>query len=305
LSEPTNRPALTGWQDGAILLGPAGGLVHLDGAFSRFAPTPGIEVQDGSLVRTVEGVTSSGDTLLAVGRELRTNGGVEIVRRAAVWRSDDAVTWELLVDRGLDEGTRPMRVRGVVTDPRDGAFLAYGEVLEEHEARLVVWRSTDGERWRVLPTPGLDRPGDVGGTEHIGGLALNANRLMALRVTTPSADLRTTEVVIGRRGGTFETDELPLGLGEIDLAAVDQDPSLTTSHGAFTLFANFADDITNPQGRRRVGLFTTEDGGQWSLQPLDGAVLPDPYFPQAVTDTAAGLVALAVTGTAVVLWQEP
>jgi hypothetical protein len=303
LSESAQRPAMTAWHGGAILLGEAGGLIRFDDGNAAYVETTGLDHVDGSTYRTVESVAASGDTLIAVGREVQIDDrGIEVVRRAAVWRSTDSVHWELLDDRGLD-GDRPMRVRGVTVDPVNGRFVAYGEVLEEHEARIVVWRSTDGEQWDPLRTPGLDRAGDAGGTEHLDGLVVVDDRFIGTLVTTPGGGLAIMEIVFAARGRDWSHVNAE-GLQELDFGANDVVPPLAVIDGEATLFANTAVDFHEPNGEREVTLFHTTHGETWSQVGLGEPYLPNPYYAQAITGTDDGFLGLTEGTDEITIWRS-
>jgi hypothetical protein len=304
LSDPAQRPAMTAWHGGAILLGEAGGLIRFDDDNVAYVETEGIDHVDGDTYRTLESAAASGDMLVAVGREVQIDDrGIEVVRRASVWRSTDSVHWELLHDHGLDDGDRPMRVRGVTVDPADGTFLAYGEILEEHQARLVIWRSTDGERWEVVPTPELDRESDVGGTEHLDGLAVIDDRFVGTLVTTPGGGLAIFELVFAERGRPW-SHHPGEGLQEMDFDANDVIPPLAVVDGEFTLFGNTAVDYRHPEGAREVTLFHSTHGETWAQAPLGEPHLDNPYFIQVLTGTDDGFLGLSEGTDELTTWRS-
>jgi hypothetical protein len=301
VTDPAEVPAMTSWHGGVILLGVAGGLVRFDDGNAAYVETEGLDHVDGTVYRTVESVASSGETLVAVGREFQIDeSGLDQARRASVWRSTDSIHWELLDDRGLDEGDRPVRVRGITVDPADGSFLAYGEVLEAHGSRVVLWRSEDGEQWSVTPSPGLDA--STGGVEHIADVALLDDRMVAVHVGTLGRD-RFVRFAHGTRGSSWEIENDTPGLGDMDLDPTDPIPTLDVVADEFAVFGSAPVDVREPLGERAVTFFHSEDGRTWQSAFPNGPTLGNPFFAQVMTATPGGFFAITEASDHLTTWR--
>lgn len=101
-------------------------------------------------------VTRPDGGLLAVG----ASPGGEFVPTAAVWLSDDGLTWRLVTPRG--EGFADCYATDVVG--RADGYTAVGTCLgSDRVTRLAVWTSADGETWSqpLSPPDSADPAGSV------------------------------------------------------------------------------------------------------------------------------------------------
>lgn len=102
-------------------------------------------------------IARSDGSLLAVG----SSPGGELTPTAAMWTSDDGLTWTLVSPRG--EGFEDCSATDVTAVP--GGYAAVGTCHGGERARLAVWSSADGVTWSppVLPPDSTgDTPGSVG-----------------------------------------------------------------------------------------------------------------------------------------------
>ena len=303
-----DRPPLTGWGGSAVLIGPAGGLVRLDteqGA--EVTPTEGLDVAEGeNRVRAVDLLASSDDSLLAFGHEEDLLADVEPPIRPFAWRSeDDGDTWEALELSGLDGGSDEVTITALV-GMGEGRFMAGGEIDDGNQTTLVVWLSDDGgESWEEMEGTGLDHTDNEEESEHLVGLAVGPERILAIREETGLDDSRIT---ILQLGDSEQWEELePTGLDALDLPNSDIIPtvaSVSTFDGPlFTMFASVPADDDEPFGERIPTLFTSDDGEHWDATELEGPTLPDPFFVQAITGTEFGAVAVAEGEDALNVWR--
>lgn len=303
LDDIWERPPLAAWDGGAVILGPGGGLVRIPAEGEpTVEPTEGIDVGDDVLARGVDALASNGETLLAVGREQDFVADVYPDHRPVVWRSTDGLQWEQLDTEGLEDGANPVTVDGVVAD--GDAFIAFGEIEEEDEddqTALTLWRSDDGEAWTRLDTPGLDQPPEPEVDEHLVALAVRGDTFVALREQTGLDDSDLT-VVVGERDGEWAEVE-DTGLEPLDLPNSDVLPPLATVGDELWIFANVPVDTENEFGERRVAVFTSTDGVEWTAEPLDGPELEDPFFVQALTATDAGAIGVTEAVDELTVWR--
>ncbi len=102
-------------------------------------------------------IARSDGSLLAVG----SSPGGEFVPTAAMWTSDDGLTWALTSPQG--EGFADCSATDVTAVP--GGYTAVGTCHDGGRTRLAVWSSADGATWSppVLPPDSTgDTPGSVG-----------------------------------------------------------------------------------------------------------------------------------------------
>ena len=129
-------------------------------------------------------VIANGDGFVAVGRSLK-----DLVRRAAVFRSDDGLRWT----RSRDEASFQLGTMEAIMATPTG-FVAVGNVLDGIDGHASAWTSPDGLAW--VRTTGNGAAFDIGGHgtfsdgRERGGMidvAWTGNRVVAIGTTCEPA----------------------------------------------------------------------------------------------------------------------
>ena len=161
-----------------------------------------------SLDQTMHGTTVLGSTIIAVGVE--SDGAVG---EAAIWLSEDGLSWSRVPFAEAESGWREMRDVAVLPD---GGVVAIGITGGEDEpqdgTKFAVWLSDDGVRWERQPSSALAVGGNA--ARLIRGVAAAPHGLRAFGVTW-------FDVAGSSDGATWISDD-----GLTWLAASWDDPAL-------------------------------------------------------------------------------
>jgi hypothetical protein len=301
VSGTTGRPPFAAWDDGAVFLGPAGGLVRFGPeSGAELTPTEGIDTgEEGVTERVVDVLASDDGTLLAIGHQEELVADVIPTITTRVWRSEDGDTWEALDTEGFESGTDTVRVTAAIADP-EGGWVAGGEIDDGNQVRLTLWHSDDGERWEEVDVEGLDHTDTEEDGESLESFAVVDDTMVVVREVTGIDDSRLSLL----RGTVGELDELePTGLEALDLPNQDVIPAVTAIDGEFVIFASVPIDGGDDFGERIPTLFTSDDGEAWTATQLDGPTLLDPFSLQALVATSTGALGLTEGEEVLDVWR--
>ncbi|MBU1493114.1 MAG: hypothetical protein KJ956_04025 [Actinobacteria bacterium] len=159
--------------------------------------------------QTAQGVAAVSDGLVAVGSAYDPGTARTI---AAVWVSDDGLTWERIPGGGQSEGPSPFNedLTGVVA--AGPGLVAFGYEESNSDLNATVWVSVDGHDWTRIDDPEvLGGPGD----QRINSVAAVGSVLVAVGSDGPNSADSDAAVWVSEDGLTWTRvpdDESVLGV---------------------------------------------------------------------------------------------
>lgn len=257
---------------------------------------------------TITGVAETSFGLIAVGSEQR-----DLIRYNAIWRSDDAITWERLPnneDFGTTEFTgASARILGNIVEfdgrliGSDSSNFWWTDDLEHWDSVTIpvasslpsgfqatsvaagppgvvaasfgLWFSPDGADWQVV-----DGYGDLT-TAYTNGAAFLGDRFVVAGSTR--SELLVLTSADGRQ---WSSTELPGGDGDTPIALAGADGALVV------LGAEFEEDTG---WVRAIAWVSADRGSTWARTPL-GPVDRGGVYPSAIVHVGGEFVALVARG---------
>jgi hypothetical protein len=227
------------------------------------------------------GVVEGGPGLVAVGWDSQ---GLDT--RAAVWTSDDGLTWSRVTDDGaIFDGSQRQSMSGVAFGP--GGLVAVGFDESGGDLDAAVWTSQDGLAWTKVPAD----------PEVFGGAG--DQRMKAVAAAGPGYVAVGDSLVDGHYDGMLWTSPDGITWTRVDdrtfAGDADETIAAVTAGGPGVVAAGSVyDEATDSQ---RPLVWTSEDGSTWTLaDDADLAGGPDYQGIGALTAFGSGVIAGGVDG---------